>query len=66
MFARDKIHPQYITDEQGLKTSIIIPISEYEALLQDVEDLAAIADRREEPSVSHESLIQELKQDGLL
>ena len=43
-----------------------MPIADYERLLEDLEDLAAIAERRDEPSVSHENLIAELKRDGLL
>lgn len=62
----NKIHPQYITNEDGLKTSVVIPIEEYEELMEDIEDLAAAAERREEPSISHENLINELKNDGLI
>lgn len=53
----NKIHPQYITNEDGLKTSVVIPIEEYEELMEDIEDLAVAAERREEPSISHENLI---------
>ncbi len=60
------IGPQYLTDETGKKTAVLLPIEEYERLLEDLEDLAAIAERREEPTVSHEEMLRELKQDGLL
>lgn len=66
MLKMNKIHPQYITNEEGLKTSVVIPIEEYEELMEDIEDLAAAAERREEPSISHENLIDELKNDGLI
>ena len=66
MLSRNKMHPQYITDEQGLKTSIIIPISEYEELMDDIEDLAAVADRRKEPSIPHEAFMEELRNDGVV
>ena len=42
-----------------------MPIEEFEELLEDVEDLAAVAERRDEPTVSHDELLTELKQDGL-
>jgi hypothetical protein len=60
------LHPQYITDEQGQRTSVILPIAEFETLLEDIEDLASVAERREEPTISHEDLLAELKKDGFL
>jgi hypothetical protein len=60
------LHPQYIVDESNRKRSIILPLAEYEGLLEEIEDLAAVAERREEPTVSHELLLAELKKDGLL
>jgi hypothetical protein len=57
---------QYITDKMGEKTAVIFPIQEFEELLEDIEDLAAVAERREEPSISHEELLAELRRDGLL
>lgn len=66
MIKLNEIHPQYITDAKGKKTSVIIPISEFEELMEDVEDLAVVAERREEPTISQEDLIAELKKDGLI
>ena len=57
---------QYVSDEAGRRTAVLLPIEEYERLLEDLEDLAAIAERRDEPTVSHEELIAGLKRDGLL
>lgn len=57
---------QYLTDEAGKKTAVLLPITEYERLLEDLEDLAAIAERREEPTLSHDQMLKELKRDGLL
>jgi hypothetical protein len=57
---------QYITNTDGKKTAVIVPIAEFEELLEDVEDLAAVAERREEPTISHDELLAELKQEGLL
>ena len=44
------IHRQFIVNEDGEKTAIILPIEEYEELPEDIEDLAIIAERREEPT----------------
>lgn len=57
---------QYVSDETGRRTGVLLPIEEYERLLEDLQDLASIAERREEPTVSHEDLVAELKRDGLL
>ena len=35
-------------------------------LMEDISDLAAVAERREEPTRSHEQVLEELKRDGLL
>jgi predicted DNA-binding protein len=34
------LHPQYITDEAGKRVSVSLPIEEYEALIERLEDLA--------------------------
>ena len=60
------LNPQYITNEAGEKTSVIIPIDEFQELLEDIEDLAVVAERRDDPTVPHKQLIAELKRDGLL
>ena len=57
---------QYVTNSDGEKTAVIVPIGEFEELLEDVEDLAVVAERRDEPTISHDELLAELKRDGLL
>lgn len=57
---------QYVTNQAGEKTAIILPISEFEELLEDLQDLASVAERRGEPTVSHDELLDELKRDGLV
>ena len=32
------VKPQYITDENGKKISVILPVDEYERILQELED----------------------------
>jgi hypothetical protein len=50
------IHPitsqQYITDADGQKIGVILSIEEYEQLLEDLHDLALVAERRLENPVS--------------
>ena len=52
---------QYLTDEAGRKTAVVLPITDYEKLLEDLDDLASIAERREEPSIPHEQFKAELR-----
>ena len=61
-----KIQTQYLTDERGQKTAVVIPVEEYEELLEDLHDLAVIAERRGEPTMSFDELKKRLKADGLL
>lgn len=61
-----KIQTQYLIDESGQKTAVVLPIEEYEELLEDIHDLAVIAERRDEPAISFEELKKRIKTDGLL
>jgi hypothetical protein len=60
------LNPQYITDHEGTKTAVVLPIGTFHELLEDIMDLAAVAERREEPTVSHAELLSDLKRDGLI
>jgi PHD/YefM family antitoxin component YafN of YafNO toxin-antitoxin module len=57
---------QFITDDKGEKKSVILNISDYQSLMEDLEDLAACAERRNEGTIPHEDFVRELKKDGLL
>ncbi|MBW4532701.1 MAG: hypothetical protein KME09_02070 [Pleurocapsa minor HA4230-MV1] len=56
----------YITNEAGEKTAVILSITQFEELLEDLADLAIIAERRNELSTSHEDLVAELRQNDLI
>jgi len=60
------LQAQYVTDESGKKTAVILPIEEFEELLEDIEDLAVLLERRAEPTIPFDEVIAKLKQDGLL
>ncbi len=55
------LQAKYITDENGEKTAVILSIEEFENLLEDLEDLALLAERRDEPTISHEEVSERLK-----
>ena len=57
---------QYLTDEHGEKVAVVIPIGDYEDLMEDVADLAAVAERRDEERISFTELKKQLIADGLL
>ncbi len=51
------ISPNYITDEQGLRTSVVLPIGVFQRLLELLEELEDIrlydeVKARNEPSIS--------------
>ena len=60
------LHPEFITDADGHRKSVVLPIEEYESLMEDLADLAIIAERRSEPVCSHEVVKDELQRDGYL
>lgn len=57
---------QFVTNSAGEKTAVIVPLADYQELLEDLSDLAAIAERRDEPTVPHDELLSELNRDGHL
>jgi PHD/YefM family antitoxin component YafN of YafNO toxin-antitoxin module len=61
-----ELNPEFITDKEGNKKAVVLSISDFRELMEDLEDLAVIAERRDELTISHEDLLAELKNDGLL
>ena len=57
---------QFITNSEGKKISVILSYKKYEKLLEDLHDLAVIAERRDEKPISLEELKAKLKKDGIL
>jgi hypothetical protein len=52
---------QFLTNEKGRKTAAVLPIEDYEKLLEDLDDLAVIAERREEEIIPHAEFKKGLK-----
>jgi PHD/YefM family antitoxin component YafN of YafNO toxin-antitoxin module len=57
---------QFLTDDRGQKVAVVISIADYESLMEDVADLAAVAERRDDEQISLNDLKKELIADGLL
>ena len=62
----EQLHPQFIINENGQRQSVVLSISGFQELINDLEDLAVIAERREEPTTQHADFIKELRSDGVL
>ena len=52
---------QYLTNEDGKKTAVVLPIDAYEKMLEDLDDLAVAAERRGEPTIPYDQFKAELK-----
>ncbi len=57
------VHPmrtRFITDEKGKVLSAVVPIKEYEEMIEDLEDLAAVVERRNEETIPWEQVKKEM------
>lgn len=60
------MNTQYLTDEDGRKIAVVIPVQDFEELLEDISDLAAVAERRGEERISLAEVKRRLIADGLI
>jgi len=57
---------QFVTNETGEKEAVILPIEEFNELIEDLEDLVVITERQDEETIPFNQVIDELKKDGRL
>ena len=57
---------QFIVDAKGRKTGVVLPLRRYRALMEDLHDLAVVAERRDEETITLEEVKARLKKDGVL
>jgi len=57
---------QFVIDDKGKKTGVIVPVKQYQKLIEDLHDLAIVAERREEETVSLDELKSKLSKDGII
>ena len=57
---------KYVTDKKGVKKEVILSVKDFENLLEDLEDLAVAAERRNEGTFNHESVIKDLKKNRII
>lgn len=60
------LHPQYITDTKGKKKAVVLPIKEYNQLLEELEELQDVKlydaiKAVNEPSIPFESYLKKRK-----
>ncbi len=52
--------------KKGGNGHVVLSRKRYERLLEDLHDLAAVAERRDEPSISLEDVLKSLRKRGLV
>ena len=60
------VSEQYLVDSEGRRTAVLLSLEQYEKLMEDLHDLAVVAERREEKAITLQELKRRLKKDGLL
>ncbi|MEK7829889.1 MAG: hypothetical protein AAB401_02325 [Acidobacteriota bacterium] len=55
-----QLEVQYVTNQIGEKTAVILSLANFRGLIEDLEDLGMAAERRDEPTISHNELLSEL------
>ena len=66
MLTIESLNLQYVTNDAGQRSAVIVPLDQFYQLLEDIADLAVVAERREEYSITHEQVKETLRRDGLL
>lgn len=51
---------QYVVNDAGQKTAVLMPIETFEQLIEDLHDLAVIAQRRNEEVVDLDRMLKRL------
>lgn len=57
---------EYVINTNGKKKAVIFPLKEYEELMEDLHDLAIVAERRDEETISLNEMKRRLKKRGLI
>ena len=57
---------QFVVNANGNKTAVLLSLKYYEKLLEDLHDLAVVAERRAEQPITLEEMKRRLKKNGVL
>ena len=55
-----QIKPRYIVDAKGRRTAVILSIHDYNRLIEDLHDLAGVAERGDERAISFEEMKRQI------
>ena len=56
---------QFVVDPNGKKTAVILSLKRYRELMEDLHDLAVVAERRDERPIDLAEMKRRLKKNGL-
>lgn len=57
---------QYVTDSNGERTAVILPLEEYEELLEDLHVIRVAEETKDEPRIPWDQVKAELVSEGKL
>jgi PHD/YefM family antitoxin component YafN of YafNO toxin-antitoxin module len=57
---------RYVTDRKGKRTGVVLSLKRYSRLMEDLHDLAMVAERRPERSINADEIRKRLRQRGHL
>lgn len=57
---------RYVTDRKGKRTGVVLSIKHYSRLMEDLHDLAVVAERRDDKLVTIDELKKRLHKRGFL
>jgi hypothetical protein len=58
------LQEQFVIDAKGKKTGVILSLRRYQKLMEDLHDLAIVAERRSEEPIPFEEMKRRLGKDG--
>ncbi len=57
---------RFVTNRQGKRTGVVLSLKRYSRLMEDLHDLAVVAERRDERAVTADEMNKRLHKRGLL
>jgi PHD/YefM family antitoxin component YafN of YafNO toxin-antitoxin module len=60
------VQEQFLIDNRGKKRGVLLSLKRYQQLMEDLHDLAVVAERRKEKPIRLEEMKRRLKKDGIL
>jgi hypothetical protein len=60
------LNPQCLVDHSGKRSFVVLPVREYEKMLEDLHDLAVVAERRDKPRITLEQFEEGIRANSRL